>query len=309
MDASGHHQCVTPVELLDDLSTLDWYTQTSKTMAGKRHVIELFGYLNPLRAIPIQVVSETESEWIYSLSEQALGKSAPFDPEKVVVIILCGGIKPNPALVSVCEQSDIALVKSNLETHKMLDYIQARLPKFLALKCVLHGVFLAVTNTGVLITGTSGVGKSEVALDLVQRGHQLIADDAVQVHRNEQGELIGECPEALKGFIEIRGLGIINIQRMFGPSAVLDLYRLQMIINLQDATDIEIQKVDRLQPSLNNSEMLGVAVPCLTMLVAPGRNLSVLVEAAARDHLLRRSGVDSSVEFLNRHHELMSDEA
>ncbi|NKB78203.1 MAG: hypothetical protein GKR96_14510 [Gammaproteobacteria bacterium] len=188
---------------------------------------------------------------------------------------------------------------------KVLDYLMSHLPKLIAFRNTKHGVFLAVMNIGVLITGSSGVGKSEVAMDLVQRGHQLIADDAVEIYRNEQDELIGECPAALKGYIEIRGLGIISILKMFGPSAVLDAYRLQLIIDLQDATDSEVRKVDRLSPSLEMRDILGVQIPCLTMLVAPGRNLSVLVEAAVRNHLLRMSGTDSGKDFLLQHEEIM----
>ena len=144
-------------------------------------------------------------------------------------------------------------------------------------------------------------------MDLVQRGHQLVADDAVEIYRGEQSELFGECPEPLKGYVEIRGLGIINVLKMFGPSSVLDSYKLQLIIDLIDATNSEIRKVDRLAPSLRDWEMLGINVPCLTMLVAPGRNLSVLVEAAVRDHLLRMAGIDSSAEFISAHNQTIKE--
>jgi HPr kinase/phosphorylase len=163
-------------------------------------------------------------------------------------------------------------------------------------------------NTGVLITGASGVGKSEVALDLVQRGHQLVADDAVEIYRRDGAELVGECSPTLKGYVEIRGLGIINIDKMFGPASVLDFYPLQLIINLKDATNKEIRSLDRLQPSLNMVEILGIQVPRLSMLVAPGRNLAVLIEAATRDFLLRKSGIDSSLDFVNNHDRIMGIE-
>ena len=220
--------------------------------------------------------------------------------------MLCRNCNPNPAVTAVCKNNDIALVKTGLESSEILDYLQSQLPKVIAIRGMQHGVFLAIMNVGVLITGASGVGKSEVAMDLVQRGHQLIADDAVEIFRGEQSNLIGECPQTLKGYIEIRGLGIINVLKMFGPSSVLDSHRLQLVIDLIDATNSEVRKVDRLAPSLREWEMLGINVPCLTMLVAPGRNLSVLVEAAVRDHLLRMDGIDSSAEFIRAHDQSMS---
>jgi HPr kinase/phosphorylase len=254
-----------------------------------------------LRPTPIALVTETELEWIYSQTEQSLYNSPAFDFEEVSLIVLCANCNPNPAVISVCTEKSIALVRTRLTSNDALDYFHSHLPKIIALRGVQHGVFLAVMNVGVLITGASGVGKSEVAMDLVQRGHQLIADDAVDIYRGEQSELIGECPEPLKGHIEIRGLGIISILKMFGPSSVLDSNRLQLVIDLKDASNSEIQKVDRLAPSLKDWEFLGIKVPCLTMLVAPGRNLSVLVEAAVRDHLLRISGIDSSADFISVH--------
>ena len=287
--------------VLKGLKDIEWLCKTEKEIGGQNHAIKLFGFLNPLRPTPIALVTETELEWIYSQTEQSLLDSPAFGFEEVTLILLCANCNPNPAVVSVCIEKSIALVKTRLTSNEALDYFHSHLPKIIALRGVQHGVFLAVMNVGVLITGASGVGKSEVAMDLVQRGHQLIADDAVDIFRGEQSELIGECPESLKGHIEIRGLGIISILKMFGPASVLDNYRLQLVIDLKDASNSEIQKVDRLAPSLKDWEFLGIKVPCLTMLVAPGRNLSVLVEAAVRDHLLRISGMDSSAEFISAH--------
>jgi HPr kinase/phosphorylase len=287
--------------VLKGLTDIEWLCKTEKEIRGQHHAIKLFGFLNPLRPTPIALVTETELEWIYSQTEQSLYNSPAFDFEEVSLIVLCANCNPNPAVISVCTEKSIALVRTRLTSNDALDYFHSHLPKIIALRGVQHGVFLAVMNVGVLITGASGVGKSEVAMDLVQRGHQLIADDAVDIYRGEQSELIGECPEPLKGHIEIRGLGIISILKMFGPSSVLDSNRLQLVIDLKDASNSEIQKVDRLAPSLKDWEFLGIKVPCLTMLVAPGRNLSVLVEAAVRDHLLRISGIDSSADFISMH--------
>ncbi len=286
---------------MDGVQEVDWISSSTKRIRAQHHAIKLFGFLNPLRETPVCIVTENELEWLFSQTEQSLGASPAFDPEKVTILVFCDNCRPNPAVISVCRKHNIALARTRLTGNDILDYLQLHLSRVIAARGIQHGVFLSVMNVGVLIIGASGVGKSEVAMDLVQRGHQLVADDAVETYRGEQGGLIGECPDALKGYIEIRGLGIINILKMFGPSAVLDSCRLQLVIDLIDATNSEIRKVDRLAPSLKDWEMLGVKVPCLTMLVAPGRNLSVLVEAAVRDHLLRVDGTDSSADFIRAH--------
>ena len=290
-----------PQQVLATLAEVEWLGDTDKVIQGQHHTVELFGFLNPLRALPIELITEIELEWIYAQTEQSLVVAPAFNADKVALIILCATCTPNPAMRLICKQHRIALVQTRLHSNRVLDHLHANLPKVIALRGIQHGVFLALMNVGVLITGASGVGKSEVAMDLVQRGHQLIADDAVEIYRGEQSELIGECPESLKGYIEIRGLGIINILKMFGSSSVLDSYRLQLIISLRDSSNAEIQNIDRLAPSLKAWEMLGIKVPCLTMLVAPGRNLSVLIETAVRNHLLRMSGLDSSSEFIRAH--------
>ena len=292
-------------EIASGLDALRWLSETSRTLPSGKHYADLVGYLNPLRSTIIQVVDQIGLEWMYRQTDSDLRASPVFDTARSMAIILCGNQQPNPTILEICRESDIALVSTSMSGEAVTGYLQRRLPKLLSPRCNKHGVFVAVMNTGVLIMGASGVGKSEVALDLIQRGHQLIADDAVVLQRRDSSKLTGSCAPALKGYLEIRGLGIINVEKMFGPSAILDAYPLQLIINLKDATNREIRSLDRLQPSLEQVEILGVTVPRLNMLVAPGRNLSVLVEAATRDHLLRRTGVDSSLEFLNRHDEMM----
>ncbi len=289
-------------QVLDHIPDVYWYRHSGKPVRKCYQHANLYGFLNPLRSIPIQLVDEVTLDWLYRQGGQELRHAPCFHAEMTLATVLCDGVNPNPALEEVCRQLDIALLSVPLGSAALLDFLQANLGKLLSPQCNRHGVFLAVMNTGVMITGMSGIGKSEVALDLVQRGHQLIADDVVNIYRRDGPELMGECPSSLQGHIEIRGLGIINVNKMFGPSAVLESYKLELIINLKDATDQDMINLDRSQPSLEWMDILGVKIPCLHVMVAPGRNLSVLVEAAIRDHLLRKAGEDSSLEFLNRHH-------
>ena len=296
--------------VLTALEGVYWHYQgqnvIGSTNVGYQQNAKLYGYLNPLQSTAIQVVDGNAIQWLYQLQDNDLRHSPCFDEEHVAAIILCDGQTVNPNVLDVCQQRDISVLATSQSADEVLLILQKKIPSLFSPHTNIHGVFLAVMNTGVLITGASGVGKSEVALDLVQRGHQLVADDAVTVFCSDGGVLTGECNESLRGYVEIRGLGIINIAKMFGPAAVLDHYPLQLMISLRDATNTEIRNLDRLQPSLNMVDVLGVDVPCLNMLVAPGRNLAVLVEAATRDHLLRMSGTDSSLEFVSQHDKLMS---
>ncbi len=285
---------------------LDWICESQRTITNVYDYSEAAGFLNPLRCKPVQLISEPESEWVYAQSESALCKAPPFS-ETAVVIILSAGISPNPALISACQKNQVALARTSHTADEITRYLRKALKRLLSLHGTFHGVFLGVMNIGILVRGQSGVGKSEMALDLVQRGHQLVADDAVILQR-QSDRLIGSSPEALKGYLEIRGLGIIHVEKMFGPSAVVDSYPLDLMIRLVAATSDEMQNVDRLSPSLQQVQMLGVEVPELTMQVAPGRNLSVLIEAAVRSHRLRQAGIDTSIEFQQHHERLMQEQ-
>jgi HPr kinase/phosphorylase len=276
-----------------------WIVPASRELTGVADFSEAAGYLNPLRNKPLQLISENESEWVYGQSETNLVQSPPF-ADTVVAIVMSAGVSANPALVSVCEKNKIGLLKTGATTDDLMAFLRSTLNRLLSVHATLHGVFLGVMNVGVLITGGSGVGKSEVALDLVQRGHQLVADDAVIFQRQNE-RLLGSCPELLRGYLEIRGLGIVHVEKMFGPSALLDVYPLDLIVRLESASDRQMQSIDRLSPSLQEKQVLGVAVEELTMLVAPGRNLAVLVEAAVRDYRLRLAGVNTSIDFIESH--------
>lgn len=173
-----------------------------------------------------------------------------------------------------------------------------------------HGVYMDVFGLGVLLTGSSGIGKSEIALGLISRGHRLVADDAVEFKVFDEG-IKGSCPEILRDFLEVRGLGVLNIRAMYGDSAIKKCMPLQLIVNLIDVSDQIIRESNRLFGIYSERVILGAEVPEVTIPVGPGRNISVLIEAAVRNHRLKIGGYDAAQDFLEkqkRHMERQSEE-
>lgn len=169
----------------------------------------------------------------------------------------------------------------------------------------LHGVYMEVLGLGTFLTGKSGIGKSELALGLIDRGHHLIADDAIEFTKDEQGNLIGACPTLLQDFLEIRGIGILNIRAMFGDTAIQKQKRLQLIIRLEHFTEDGLHAIDRLHGLHTTQDILGVTVPEVAIPVTFSRNLAILVETAVRNELLNQEGYIAYEEFKTRLHKAM----
>lgn len=169
----------------------------------------------------------------------------------------------------------------------------------------LHGVYMEVLGLGTLLTGKSGIGKSELALGLIDRGHHLIADDAAEFRIDAGGNLIGTCPAVLQDFLEIRGIGILNIRAMFGEAAIQKQKRLQLIIKLEHFDETGLHTIDRLHGLHTTQEILGLSIPKVTIPVTFSRNLAILVETAVRNQLLRQEGQIAYEEFKNRLHQTL----
>ena len=170
----------------------------------------------------------------------------------------------------------------------------------------MHGVFLNVFEVGTLVQGDSGLGKSELALELLSRGHSLIADDAVRIYKMGPETLEGRCPEVLQDFLEVRGLGVLNVRTMFGETAVRFKKRLKLIIQLISADDDYMKNMDRLSMHMETQTILDVPMRKVMIPVGPGRNIAVLTESAVRQYILQLRGLNSTQEFLERHHRAMS---
>jgi len=266
----------------------------------------LVGHLNFIHPYRIQVLGAPELEYLAGLgpdaTEQAFERLCATDPAAIVVT---GGQPPPARLLEQCERIAVPVLLSGLDSNLLVTYLQYFLSQRLATRTTLHGVFMEVMGIGVLLTGESSIGKSELALELITRGHRLVADDAPEFARVLPDVLSGSCPEVLREFLEVRGLGVINVRAMFGDSAIKAAKYLRLIIRLEAMDDARLRDIDRLQGARRTRHVLGVEVPEISLPVAPGRNLAVLVETAVRGHIMTMKGYDPCQDFLERHHQAL----
>ncbi len=277
----------------------------------------LIGRLNLIYPNLIQVLGVSELAYLAGLGknshEDALRQLFESKPAVVVIADKQHASQVlSTELIHYAESSDTPLFASPLFSEVIINHLYCYLTSLLADKVVLHGVFMEVLGIGVLLTGDSGVGKSELALELVSRGSRLIADDSPEFSCIAPDTLNGTCPSLLRDFLEVRGLGVLNIRAMFGDSAIKNNKYLRLIIHLKQMSDEEVRNMDRLQGNHSTCRILKVNVPQTSLPVAPGRNLAVLVEGAVRNHILSFSGYSAANDFAERQRQYMvqaSDEA
>ena len=267
----------------------------------------LSGYLNIIYPNKVQILGSEELSWLDGLDSrqrwETIEKIIQFRP--LAMVISKNQACPEDLRIAA-EESDTPLWSSPKRGHELLNHLQYHLARKLAPRVTLHGVFMEIYSIGVLITGESGSGKSELALELVTRGHRLVADDAPEFTQIAPDVLDGTCPELLQDLLELRGLGVLNIRQMFGDTAVKRNKYLRLIVHLT-RPHLEPQPhgssdgMDRLTGDLGTRRVLDLDVPMITLPVMPGRNLAVLTEAATRTHMLRAKGVDPAAAFMARH--------
>jgi HPr kinase/phosphorylase len=212
--------------------------------------------------------------------------------QNVPCLLVTGQSAIPPDLVTEAEQAGLPLLSTPVPTAAAIGKITALLEDRLAVREIIHGVLLDVLGLGVLLMGESGIGKSECALDLVCRGHRLVADDTVEVRRRAESIIIGSCPELTRHHMELRGLGLINVRDLFGVAATRTSKRIELVVQLERWD--ESREYDRLGLDDQHFDLLGLRVPLVHMPVAPGRNLATLVEVAARNQLLRVRGINAA---------------
>ena len=259
--------------------------------------LELNGFLDYYDNSRILIIGNTETAFLESLSvEKRVEGLDRLLSQKPPAIILARALEPLPELRRAVEKYEIPLLRTPDSTSSLLAALVAYMNVELAPRVTRHGVLVEVYGEGILLVGDSGVGKSETAIELIKRGHRLIADDAVEIRRVSAKSLVGSAPANIRHFIELRGIGIINARRIFGMGAVKITEKIDIVINMElwDNT----KTYDRMGIDSEYTEILGLKVPVLTIPVKPGRNLAIIIEVAAMNNRQKKMGYNAAHELL-----------
>jgi len=256
-----------------------------------------YDYFDPRR---MQIMGMVEATYLSSLPPQVRWERLDeFLSRRPVAVILCHGTEPQRDFIELAREYGINLFVSSDDTSECMSKVVGLLKQELAPRITRHGVLVEVHGEGLLIIGESGIGKSETALELVKRGHRLIADDAVEIRRVEYNVLSGSAPEMIRYYMELRGIGVINAREIFGVGAVKPSTRINLVIQLEAWDSSKFY--DRLGLESEFTEILGVKVPMVTIPVKPGRNLAVILELAAMNHRQKLMGYDAARDLTERH--------
>jgi HPr kinase/phosphorylase len=266
------------------------------------------GHLNLIHPGRIQVFGHEEVSYLAHISEQSrLAQTRELVAGKPPALIMAQSLQAPPFIISVCNEHGIPLIATPLPSAQVIDYLRVYLSKKLATRVTMHGVFMDVLGVGVLITGESGLGKSELGLELISRDHGLVADDAVEFARIAPNMVEGRCPPLLQNLLEVRGLGLLDIRAIFGETAVRRKMRLKLIVHLVRRKTLE-ENYERLPLDQQNEEVLGLPIRKVVIPVEAGRNIAVLLEAAVRNTILQLRGIDTLANFMERQQRAMGEE-
>jgi HPr kinase/phosphorylase len=270
-----------------------------------RSAADLVGYLNYIHPYRVQIVGQREVAYLLAASpedqERRISRIVTLEPP---VLIVADAQVPPDRLVAMCDRAEIPLFVTAESAGHVIDLVRSYLGRHFAERTTRHGVFMDILGLGVLLTGESGLGKSELGLELISRGHGLVADDAVDIYRISQNALEGRCPDLLRNLLEVRGIGLLDIKAIFGETAVRRKMRLHLMVHLVRKETME-REFERLPYEPLYEEILGLPVRKVVIQVDAGRNLAVLVEAAVRNTVLQLRGIDTYQEFIKRHQAAM----
>ena len=258
--------------------------------------LQLAGFFDHFEPMRLQVLGNVETSYLCKLSSEQ--RAIIFDhlfSYKIPALIIARNLDPLPECLDMAKKHNITVLQGHETTSYIISSLISALKAYLAPRITRHGVLVEIYGEGILIIGDSGIGKSETAIELVKRGHRLVADDAVEIKRISSKELEGGAPDVLRHYIELRGIGVINVAKLFGMGAVKDMAHIDLIINIVPWQDGEVY--DRLGLEQQYTEILGVKVPSITVPVTPGRNLAVIFEVAAMNNRQKRMGYNAAVEF------------
>ncbi|MEX8517729.1 MAG: HPr(Ser) kinase/phosphatase [Leptothrix sp. (in: b-proteobacteria)] len=266
---------------------------------------DLVGYLNYIHPYRVQIVGRREVKYLqhpdFDTQERRTSRIVTLEPP---VLVVADGCTPPDRLVAMCERADIPLFSTRDSAGHVIDVLRGYLSQHFAERTSRHGVFMDILGLGVLLTGESGLGKSELGLELISRGHGLVADDVVDLFRVSQTAIEGRCPELLRNLLEVRGIGLLDIKAIFGETAVRRKMRLKLIVHLVRKETMD-RDFERMPYEPLYEDVLGMPVRKAVIAVDAGRNLAVLVEAAVRNTVLQLRGIDTYREFIERHRQMM----
>ena len=261
---------------------------------------DLIGYFNLIHPNRIQVIGRREVDYFEALSAHRRANwLADLVERPPPAILFCDGLTPVDEFMDACERTRIALIASTHPAVRVIEALRSYMAKALAERTSMHGVLMDVLGVGILITGESGLGKSELGLELVSRGHGLVADDVVELSRVGPNTIEGHCPKLLANLLEVRGLGLLDIKAIFGETAVRRKMRLRMIVHLVKHSTLE-EEYQRLPLDVLTQNVLGIEVRKVVIPVGLGRNIAVLTEAAVRNTILQLRGIDTLGDFMTR---------
>jgi len=294
-------------EALEQRLSLNWVAALNSTnriielSSDSSRTETLAGPLNYIHPNRIQIIGQTEMDYLNDMSPGARKDALRrLFNAKPAAVFLSDDQEADIEILEAATKSKTPLIVTPVSDIQLLAHLNYHLSIALAEHTSVHGVFLEVLGMGVLVTGSASVGKSELALELVNRGSRLVADDAPEFSRIAPDIIEGRCPPLLQDFLEVRGLGIINIRAMYGDSAIKHNKYLRLVIKLVKMNDSELSELDRLAGTYATTHLLGLDIPEVTVPVAPGRNLAILVETAVRNHIMRLKGYDAAANFIER---------
>ena len=283
----------------------DYETKKIVTYDVNRPAMQLAGFYNYFDPARIQIIGRVESTYLDTLSDaERLAAFERFMQFDIAALVICHGVQPFPECMEMAEKYDRTVFITPEDTSEFQAGVISSLRRHLAPRTTVHGVLVEIYGEGVLLTGDSGIGKSETALELIKRGHRLIADDAVEIKKIGRDSLVGDAPEMIRYYMELRGIGVVNVRRIYGIGAVKPESGIDLVVHLEPWE--EGKAYDRLGLTSENETILGVEIPRVTIPVRPGRNLAVILELAAMNNRQKKLGYNAA-EALAASHDALID--
>ena len=297
------HTLVEKMKLEVMFASTDYHSVRLTVEDVARPGLQLAGYFDHFEPMRLQVMGNVEMSYMAKLSAQ--NRAVAYDrlfSYKFPALLVCRGLTPDAQCLAMAKKHNVSVLRSQEATGNVFSSVITYLKDSLAPRITRHGVLVEVYGEGILLMGDSGIGKSEAAVELLKRGHRLIADDAVEIRKLGPNQLIGTAPELIRDYIELRGIGIINVAKLFGMGAVRTENEINLVVNIVPWNTQEIY--DRLGLEEQHTEILGVKIPMNTIPITPGRNLAMILEVAAMNNRQKKFGYNSALEFteqINRH--------